>query len=777
MNLRSVERTRVRLPHRSRPLATFGAWLAALPLALAGLAAALPAQAQAQTSLPLSSSAVGMAGGASTLSTPHVQAELLAHAPQGVVPGATVWLGLKLTHQPEWHTYWKNAGDSGLPTEFRWTLPPGLDAGPIDWPAPHKFPIGKLANYGYEDTVLLPVPVQVAADFKPPVALAGSTTVPVQLQASWLVCRQECIPEEGRFTLQLPAQGSTGAHTADFDAALAARPVALAGSAGITVEGEQLRVRAEGLPAAAQGKTLGFYPETGGVIRNGAVAGQDWTQGWDAQAWTATLPLDAQRSESPALMPIVLALEGEDRRAAAAAGQPIAWRAEAPVQGTWTALAPLAGVSPELQAALDSNRAAAAQGPGAGPNPATALPAVATSTFIAALVGALIGGLLLNLMPCVFPVLALKVLAFSRGGDRAGHRRGALAYTAGVVLSFLALGGVMLLLRAAGNQLGWGFQLQSPAVVAGLALLFTLLGLNLAGLFEFGLLAPSGLAGRQWQHPRVNDFFSGVLAVLVASPCTAPFMGASLGLAISLPTPQALLLFGVLGFGLALPYLVAGFVPAVARLLPQPGAWMDTLRRLFAFPMFAVVAWLVWVLGQQSGIDGAAALLMLLVTASAVVWALTLRGRTRLGLGGVLAALLAGLVILLGPLVVREPSAAPVQARADTRWEPWSPARVAALQTEGKPVFIDYTAAWCVTCQVNKLGALADAGVLADFQTHQVALLRADWTRRDPAITQALAALGRSGVPVYVLLVPGQAPQLFSELLSASELRTALARI
>ena len=735
-----------------------------LPLTLAALAAWQPAAAQ--TSAPQTP--------ASTLSTPYVQAELLAQAPQGLTPGATVWLGLKITHQPEWHTYWKNAGDSGLPTELRWTLPPGLVAGDIAWPTPHKFPIGKLANYGYEDTVLLPVPVQVAADFRPPAALVGASTVPIELHASWLVCRKECIPEEGRFILKLPAQGSTASHGAEFEAALAAQPAALSGGGTVTAEAERLQVRAAGLPASVHGKTLGFYPETGEVIRNGAVAGQDWTQNWDGGVWTAALPLDAQRSASPSLMPIVLALEGEDRRAAAQAGQPVAWRIEAPVQGAWSAVAAPATVSPALQAALDANQAAAS-GASAPPAPASGL--------VAALIGALLGGLLLNLMPCVFPVLAIKVLGFTRhAGDgaqaRAGHRRAALAYTAGVLLSFLALGCLMLALRAAGAQLGWGFQLQSPAVVAALAALFTLLGLNLAGLFEFGMLAPPALSQRQLRHPVANDFLSGVLAVLVASPCTAPFMGASLGLAISLPAAQALLLFGALGLGLALPYLLAGFVPAVARLLPRPGPWMDTLRRLLAFPMFATVAWLVWVLGQQSGIDGAAALLMLLVAGSAVVWALTLRGRTRLALGGALAAGLAGLGLLLGPAVLREAAPAAAQsASAGARWQPWSEARVAALQAEGKPVFVDFTAAWCVTCQVNKHGTLSDAQVLADFDTKQVTMLRADWTRRDPAITAALTALGRSGVPVYVLLAPGQPPRVFSELLSARELREALARI
>lgn len=399
--------------------------------------------------------------------------------------------------------------------------------------------------------------------------------------------------------------------------------------------------------------------------------------------------------------------------------------------------------------------------------------------MIAALLGAVLGGLLLNLMPCVFPVLAIKVFGFARhGADRRSHRRAGLAYTAGVLLSFLALGAAMLALRAAGTQLGWGFQLQSPAVVAALAALFTLIGLNLAGVFEFRMLAPSSLGAVQAKHPLANDFLSGVLAVVVASPCTAPFMGASLGFAIGLPAAQALMLFAALGLGLALPYLIASFVPAVARLLPRPGAWMDTLRRLLAFPMFATVAWLVWVLGQQSGIDGAGALLALLVCLAAVAWALSLRGRTRVVLAGALVGITALVGFSIGGHLLRPVSTtASSNAVADGRWQPWSTTRVAELHAAGRPVFVDFTAAWCITCQYNKKATLSDPTVLADFDARRVAMLRADWTRQDPAITAALAALGRSGVPVYVLHAPGKPPRVMTEILSRRELQDALAAL
>lgn len=703
------------------------------------------------------------------VTTPHVRAELVAHAPEGVSPGAPVWVGLQITHQPEWHTYWKNAGDSGLPTELNWTLPSGVAAGEIAWPVPRKIPVGNLANYGYEGTVLLPVPLEVSSNFKPPLALgAGASALDVRLKASWLVCRKECIPEEGEFTLALPLQGSTALHKAEFDAAQAAQPQPLAKPGAVEVSGNTLQVRLEGLPASVHGKTLGFFPETPELIRTAAESGKDWTQSWQGGTWTATLPLADQRSASPTTLPLVVALAEPDRQP----GQPVAWRVEAPVSGSWPAAAPRAEVSPALQAALAANAAAAPS------SPASELPPQPTVTLMAALLGALLGGLLLNLMPCVFPILAIKVLGFARqAGNHSAHRTAGLAYTAGVMFSMLALGGAMLALRAAGAQLGWGFQLQSPAVVAALAALFTLIGLNLAGVFEFGRAAPLSLCSAQARHPIANDFLSGVLAVVIASPCTAPFMGVSLGFAIGLPATQALLLFAALGLGLALPYLVAGFIPAVALLLPRPGPWMNTLRRLLAFPMFATVAWLVWVLGQQSGIDGAGTLLALLVCMAAIVWALTLRGRTRLVIATLMVAFTAVLAAAIGRNVLQTVEPARMAATAGQRWQPWSAARVAELTGAGQPVFIDFTAAWCVTCQYNKKATLADAEVLADFDSKKVAMLRADWTRRDPAITAALTALGRSGVPLYVLQAPGKAPVVLTEILGKDEVRAALAAL
>jgi thiol:disulfide interchange protein/DsbC/DsbD-like thiol-disulfide interchange protein len=704
-------------------------------LAAAGLALAL---------LPLGAAAQGK----SVVTTERVRAELLAHAPEGVEPGKTVWAGLRLAHQPEWHTYWKNSGDSGLPTELTWQLPRGLVAGDIQWPLPKKIPIGTLANYGYEGTVLLPVPLTVTPDFKPS-PLAGD--VELKLKASWLVCKKECIPEEGEFVLKLPARSTTALHGTAFEAAFAAAPKPLAPGDGqrvpqshARIDGQALELSVQNLPAAVRGKTLAFFPETAEVIETAA----PYTQAWKGAVWTARIPLSPQRSASPDPLPVVLA-DGDQ-----------GWRTELKVLGAWPTAAAPAAVSPALEAALRENAA----------QPAASGPPI---TFVAALLGALLGGLLLNLMPCVFPVLAIKVVGFTRhADDTRGHRLGGLAYTAGVVTSFAALGALVLALRAAGEQLGWGFQLQSPAVVAALAALFTLIALNLAGVFEFGSFLPSRVATLEAKHPVANSFLTGVLAVAVASPCTAPFMGASLGYAIGLPGPLALLIFVMLGLGMALPYLAASWVPALARALPRPGAWMETFRRLMAFPMFATVAWLVWVVGQQSGIDGAGALLGLLVAMSMVVWAFTLRGRARVALGAVAVLSLVLFGWSTGDAITRQ---APARATvADTRWQEWAPGRVETLLAGGQPVFVDFTAAWCVTCQYNKKTTLANGSLLAEFESRNFALLRADWTRRDPAITAALAQLGRNGVPVYVVYRRNRPPVVLSEILSVEEVRSAI---
>ncbi len=682
----------------------------------------------------------------SVVTTEQVRAELMVHAPQGVDAGKTVWVGLQLTHQPEWHTYWKNSGDSGQPTTLQWTLPTGVLAGDIAWPIPRKLPIGDLANYGFDGTVLLPVPLTITPDFKPS---ALNPQLEVKLQASWLVCRQECVPQDGEFVLQLPVQSSTAPNAAAFEAAFAAAPQPAAGIARMKPEGQQLVLTIDGLPTGLQGKTLEFFPETPEVIEVAAA----WTQSWQGSQWRARIPLATHQSARPDALPLVLVAELGGKRQG--------WATRAQLDGHWPAKAEstTAGAAPVIS------------------KPLPGIPAApqASGTVWLALLGALLGGVLLNLMPCVFPVLAIKLMSFTRhADDRRGHRVSGLSYSAGVVLSFVALGALMIVLRSAGEQLGWGFQLQSPAVVVALAVLFALIGLNLAGLFEFGQMVPGRLAALQAKNPALDAFLSGILAVAIASPCTAPFMGASLGLALGLPALQALAIFAAIGVGMALPYLAASVSPMLARRLPRPGPWMDTFRRAMAFPMFATVVWLVWVLGQQTGIDGAGALLALLVALTLVIWSLTLRGRSRPYMAAFAIATFALLTSALGPHVLKM-TEAPGSSAIGQRWQPWAPGKVEQLLATGTPVFVDFTAAWCVTCQYNKKTALSNPEVLADFDAKKVTLLRADWTRRDASITAALAALGRNGVPVYVLYQQGRAPVLLSEILSAGELRQAIA--
>ena len=676
------------------------------------------------------------------VTTGEVRAELVAHAPDGVGPGKPVWLGLKIEHQPHWHTYWKNPGDSGLPTTLTWQLPAAVRAGDIAWPTPQKLPVGPLMNYGYEGKLLLPVPLTVSPAF-------SGNALDIQLTAQWLVCKDVCIPQQGEFALSIPVQASTATHAASFAAAQAALPQVAPGAqarAELADEAKILRVAVSGLPAALQGRELAFFPETAGVIENAVRV----VSRWDGGAWHADVPISSQRFESPAQMQAVLVAPG------AVAGVQVGFA----IAGAWPALvAPAAAV---VQAEL----------------PATAAPATPPMAFGLALLFALIGGALLNLMPCVFPILSLKLLGFAgHAHSRRALLAGGLAYSAGVVLSFVALAALLLVLRAGGEQIGWGFQLQSPLFVAALAVLFTLIALNLSGLFEFGTLLPSGLASMRLRHPLADSALTGVLAVAVASPCTAPFMGAALGMAFTLPTAQALSLFAALGAGMALPYLAASAWPGLARAMPKPGVWMATFKTALAFPMLATVVWLAWVLGQQTGIDGVAALLAVLVAMAFALWAW---GRIESGRYARAAWSAVG-VVLLGVTLAwalpswREANAASPASVAEARWQPWSAERVAALNAEGRAVFVDFTAAWCVTCQVNKRTTLGDAAVLADLDAKRVALMRADWTRRDAAISAELARLGRNGVPVYAIYKPGQAvPTLLPELLSPKLLRDAL---
>jgi len=678
---------------------------------------------------------MGWTRAAPVAETGHARAELVVHAPAGLAPGADAWLGLRLQHQPHWHTYWRNPGDSGLPTTLAWTMPRGFKAGDIEWPTPKQMPLGPLMNYGYDGELLLPVRLTVPPDYR-------GGPLAVELRADFLICEDVCIPEFAELDLTVPDAPAT-THAALFERAFAAAPRTEPGArAGARVEGQALVIDVTGLPGAWRGKRLQLFPENGAVLDHPAPLGQTW----EAERLVLRAPLSSQRSESPAAMDAVLTADHQ------APGIRIGFN----IEGAW----PQPGVA--------STQAAPAAAPA---------PPAPERPWLLVLGLAFLGGAILNLMPCVFPVLSLKVLGFAQhGGQRRRIVAGGFAYSAGVILSFLLLAALLLALRASGEQLGWGFQLQSPLFVAALSMLFTLIGFNLAGLFEFGHLLPGSLLSARARHPVADDFLTGVLAVAVASPCTAPFMGAALGAALSQPAPQALLVFAALGAGMAAPYLAASLFPAAARMLPRPGPWMARFKTFMAFPMFATVVWLLWVLGQQAGMDAVAALLGLMVAAAFGWWVLGIPAR-----GGVQRALAVGAAVLAfgataswaWPALRQEAQAAAV---AGDTWQAWSPQALAQARQSGRPVFVDFTAAWCVTCQYNKRTTLADPSLLQDFRAKNVVLMRADWTRRDAAITGALKELGRSGVPVYALYRNGAAqPALLSELPSVTEVRQALA--
>ena len=684
--------------------------------------------------------ALAQAPVSSVVTTPQVRAELIAHAPQGVQAGQPLWLGLQLTHQAGWHTYWRNPGDSGLATQLSWQLPAGMQPGDTLWPLPHMITVGNMVNHGFENTVLLAVPVQISKTFKP-----GATEV--RLQADWLVCKQECIPQSGQFVLKLPAAASIADHGLAFEQLLSEQPLALSPSiqnAQLNAQGLSLRIR--GLPAAVNGHGLKVFADSPEVLASGL--GLNGGGSWQDGVWQMNAPVHRMRSTEPTTLGLVL-IDADSL-------PPQSWRVTLAIQGTWPEAVPLT--------------VAAEVAPNAAP------PASNVSGLLSAMLGALLGGLLLNLMPCVLPVLAIKVLSLSKASISATQRRGiGTAYAAGVLFSMLALALLVMGLRAAGSQLGWGFQLQSPWLVAALALLFTLIALNLSGLLELRGNWTGSLAVQMARHPLADAFLSGVLAVVVAAPCTAPFMGASVGIAFTLPAWQGLLIFVSLGSGLALPFTLSAWVPAAARWLPRPGAWMAVLRQALAFPMLLTVVWLLWVFAKQTGAEAAAVLLAALVLLSGLAWSLGLKGKSAWWVSAVFVSALCGLLWLAQPVMRQFSAADSASSVNDAQWQAWSEERVSKALQAGQPVFIDFTAAWCVTCQVNKQTTLRDAQVLQAFTDKHVLLLQADWTRRDPAITQALSALGRSGVPVYVLQAPGKPARVLSELLTPDLVLKALA--
>jgi len=684
--------------------------------------------------------------------TQHVEAELVA-ARTALVPGEPLTVALRLAIDKGWHTYWRNPGDSGLPTTLAWKLPPGVLAGPIEWPAPKALPAGPLVNYGYEGEVLHLVDLTTDRTVAP----GGSVTL--NARADWLVCKETCIPEGADLVLTLPvvAGSSPDSHWGTaIAAAKRALPQPLARwKAGAEGKGKTVVLKLEPPSGAADPGEVRFFSYAADRIEPSAPQ----TLSRDGNAYALTLPVaNTLRGNFDRAAGVITATNGfgDDTRAAtidvALAGSVAAGSKPAP------APAPVLNLAPAP--------------PGGEP-----------LTLALAIVSALLGGMILNLMPCVFPVLSLKVLGFATHHDtKPTLRHEAVAFGAGVIATFVALGLLLTALRAAGEQLGWGFQLQSPWVVTALAMLFFVLALNLSGVFEFGQLAPSAVTNWSSKNRTIDAFGSGVLAVVIASPCTAPFMGAALGFAMAGSTSVLLVVFIVLGIGMALPYALLAWFPGWRRRLPRPGPWLERFKQTLAFPLYATVIWLAWVLGAQRDNDAVVRLLLALLGLGFALWAWRIvrtGGARPWGIAGVTS--LAAAAIIAWPLFAHDVE--PVRASAikgpvaDGEWTPYTPARLADLAAAGRPVFVDFTAAWCVTCQVNKRLVLNSADVRAAFARANVVLVRADWTRRDPTITQALASLGRDGVPVYVLHRPGKAPLLLPEVLQQQTIIDALATL
>jgi thiol:disulfide interchange protein/DsbC/DsbD-like thiol-disulfide interchange protein len=688
---------------------------------------------------------------AAPVRTGHVTAELVSEQ-TALVPGTTATLALRLAIEPGWHTYWRNPGESGLPTTLAWHLPPGYSAGDIAWPAPRALPAGPLMNYGYEGEVFHLVPLMVPADAAPGVI------APLLVRADWLVCKETCIPEGADLTLELPL--AKVAQPSRWHDAIAATRAALPGplpagwQARATASGAVITLTLDAPAKAADPGRLQFFALDERRIEPSVAQKRVASANG---GYAVQLPVSHELTgDFPRLQGVLRAekgIAGDGRLVSAVA-------LDLPLAG-----APVAGAKPVQVATPDL----------APPAPS----GVVALSLPLALAFAFGGGLLLNLMPCVFPILSLKALglATSPADDRRTLRHDGVAFAGGVVLAFAALGVALATLRAAGEELGWGFQLQSPAVVTSLAILFFVMALNLSGVFEFASLVPSRIASWSHANRHVNAFASGVLAVAIASPCTAPFMGAALGYALGERAQVTLGVFVALGLGMALPYVALAWFPQWRRVLPRPGAWMQRLKQLLAFPLYATVAWLVWVLAAQVGLDAVIRIGAVLVLVAFALWAwrtwraVAHRAWSAAALGGAIAG-----VLVAWPLFAGERAIADMPAtQAANGWQVYSPASIAQLTAEGRPVFVDFTAAWCITCQVNERFVLNDARVREAFARGNVALVRADWTRRDSDITEALAALGRSGVPAYVIYRRGRPPQLLPEVLQRQSVIDALA--
>jgi thiol:disulfide interchange protein len=660
-----------------------------------------------------------------------------------IAPGQTVWVALHLRMRPGWHVYWRNPGDAGLPTEIAWKLPSGFTAGEIVWPTPERFVVDTIGSYGYEGSVALLVPITAPTDAQP------GGVAPVNAHATWLACAEICIPGEAELALALPIAAAPAApdpaNAALFAGSRARLPQPAGFATQIVASGTDLTLHIpEAARAGIANPIAAFFPVEANVIDAAAEPRtRNSEDGIDLILKRAAGP--AAVATLPERIDGVLALRGGDGTgqsysigvpviaAAVSAAAPVA-RGGEPVSGWWQAL-----------------------------------------------LLAFLGGAILNLMPCVFPILSLKLLGLAISVQRAEERRHGLAYAAGVIVSFAAVGGLLLVMRAGGVAIGWGFQLQSPVVVALLAYLLFAMGLSLSGVVEFGI-GLGGMASRiAGRTGLLGAFATGVLATIVATPCTAPFMGTALGYAMLVGPAEALAVFIALGMGLASPIVLATAVPGLARLLPRPGPWMLWFKQLLAFPLYVTVAWLVWVLMQQvAPQDGFLALLGLVL----IGFATWIYGRTRLaepagrrfGIGFAATGFAASLAMAATLPPASSPASAGPQRPDGLPYENFTTARLDRLLSEKQPVFINLTAAWCITCLVNERMLDSDA-VRRAFAARDIVPLKGDWTRQDPEITVLLQRFGRSGVPLYLLYDRSGAPSVLPQILTEATVLDAIDRI
>ena len=734
-----------------------------------GRCASAPAAAQ---TVPLQPPPANFVAG--PVKTGHLEAELVLET-QGVAPGGLAYVAIRQDIAKGWHTYWRNPGDSGEATSAKWTLPSGWSVGDMVWPAPQRLPLGPLMNYGYTGQVLLPVALNVPASAKP------GTKQTLKADVTFLVCADICVPEEAKLEITLPVVAGVPPTDpkwgAAIDKTIMGAPKASGLEAAVAWAGQGAdRVLKLGVTGdALKGVDLShayFFPYDAKAIDHAAKQRIEKGPG----GLTLTLKPSQQTASATAEPSLegVLSLGGQAYEVSAKPG-PIP--AEAGGLGAVTA-APL-----QAEAVAQSTAGTATAG-------AAIPPPGANLGLVGAIAFALIGGLILNLMPCVFPVLSMKAASLAAHAHQEKEARAqGLAFLAGVLFTFLALAGLLLAAKAGGQAIGWGFQLQSPAVVGALALVMLLVALNMSGVFEASLPGQGAGGTLAAKGGLVGSFFTGMLAVVVAAPCTAPFMATALGFALTQSAPAALLVFLALGLGFAAPFVAVTFIPALMRLFPRPGAWMDTLKHLLAFPMYGTAAWLLWVFSLQAGPDALALLLAASVLAGFCAWLL---GRAQTsgkplvpGLAAGVAAVLAIACLVFGaretaPAAAQTAStdqaAAPAEAGdKEAPSEPFTAERLADLQAQGKPVFVNFTAAWCVTCQVNERLALGSPQVAKALADVGGVYLKADWTNHNSQIAKLLAEHGRAGVPLYLVYgASGGDPVVLPQLLTPGAVAQAI---